>query len=194
MSPKPTTEAQAEACTPNLPRRTLPPSDHRRRPPHPPAPAPRHWARRAVEAGKLTPKPSWHALPRTSAASYEEAVIRKARQLVDPGGAARRVVPCPLGRHTQGLGYLLHPRPVSPCPTVQRTLRPLAYTPPAKADGTPDTDARRMRLAAHATPEEILARARPATPPAARAPSRWPCCATSPTPSTPAVHHHGRVD
>ena len=52
----------------------------------------------------------------------------------------RRVVPRPLGRHAQGLGQLL-PRPGLAVPTVQRTLRPLAYDPPAGADGKPDVDA-----------------------------------------------------
>ena len=104
---------------------------------------------------------------------------------------ARRVVPGALGRHAQGRPAPSTPAPDSRCPTVQRTLRPLAYDPPAEADGAPDLDAPPSAWTPKA-PEEILA-SRSATRPAAPAPSRSRRCASSPRRCTPSLHHHGRV-
>ena len=49
-----------------------------------------------------------------------------------------------------------HTRPELAVPTVQRTLRPLAYDPPAGPDGTPDPDAPAARWTPK-LPEDILA-------------------------------------
>ena len=54
---------------------------------------------RASREGALTPE---------KRLAYEDAVARKARQLVVARRPARRVVPRALGRHAQGLGHLLH--------------------------------------------------------------------------------------
>ena len=147
------------------------------------------WARRAVEAGKLTPKPRGTLTPDKRHA-YDEAVSRKARQLV-----IRVVLPgewflVRWGGTRKGSGTF-YTRPGLAVPTVQRTLRPLAYTPPAKPDGTPDPDA-----PAHAwlprRPEEILALK-----------TCDPACGSGTFPVGSlrylsdalyaAVHHHGRV-
>ena len=112
------------------------------------------WARRAVEAGRLTPRPRGALTPEKRRA-YDDAVSRKARQLV-----VRVVLPgewylVRWGGTRKGSGTF-YTRPGLAVPTAQRTLRPLAYTPPAKADGTPDVDAP-ARDWAPKNPEEILA-------------------------------------
>jgi len=112
------------------------------------------WARRAVEAGRLTPRPRGALTPEKRRV-YDDAVSRKARQLV-----VRVVLPgewylVRWGGTRKGSGTF-YTRPGLAVPTVQRTLRPLAYVPPAKADGTPDVDAP-ARDWAPKRPEEILA-------------------------------------
>ena len=111
------------------------------------------WARRAVEAGKLVTRPRGTLTPDKRRA-YEEAVSRKARQLV-----IRVVLPgewflVRWGGTRKGSGTF-YTRPGLAVPTVQRTLRPLAYTPPSKADGTLD-DRAPIRDWIPKTPEEIL--------------------------------------
>jgi hypothetical protein len=111
------------------------------------------WARRAVEAGKLVVKPRGTLTPEKRRA-YDEAVARKARQLV-----VRVVLPgewflVRWGGTRKGSGTF-YTRPGLAVPTVQRTLRPLAYTPPEKPDGTPDTDAPAQEWTPR-LPEEIL--------------------------------------
>ncbi|MFZ4629148.1 MAG: Eco57I restriction-modification methylase domain-containing protein, partial [Blastocatellia bacterium] len=147
------------------------------------------WARRAVVAGKLTPKPRGTITPDKRRA-YDEAVSRKARQLV-----LRVVLPgewflVRWGGTRKGAGTF-YTRPGLAVPTVQRTLRPLAYNPPTKPDGTPDPEAPardwRPRL-----PEEILA-----------IKTCDPACGSGTFPVASlryltealyaAVHHHGRV-
>ena len=91
------------------------------------------WARRAVEVGKLVPKPRGTVTPEKRLA-YDDAVARKARQLV-----LRVVLPgewyvVRWGGTRKGSGTF-YTRPGLAVPTVQRTLRPLAYTPPASATG-----------------------------------------------------------
>ncbi|MFN9787921.1 MAG: hypothetical protein ACK57N_15250, partial [Planctomycetia bacterium] len=147
------------------------------------------WARRAVEAGKLTPKPRGTLTPDKRRA-YDEAVSRKARQLV-----IRVVLPgewflVRWGGTRKGSGTF-YTRPGLAVPTVQRTLRPLAFTPPAKPDGTPDHDAP-ARDWLPRTPEEILALK-----------TCDPACGSGTFPVASlryltdalyaAVHHHGRV-
>jgi hypothetical protein len=97
------------------------------------------WARRAVEAGKLAKKPKGAMTPEKRL-SYDTAVSRKAKQLV-----IRVILPgewyvVRWGGTRKGSGTF-YTRPGLAVPTVHRTLRPLAYTPPSRADGTPDRDA-----------------------------------------------------
>ena len=112
------------------------------------------WARRAVEVGKLVPRLRGRLTPEKRLA-YEDAVARKARQLV-----VRVVLPgewylVRWGGTRKGSGTF-YTRPGLAVPTVQRTLRPLAYDPPLSADGTPDRDARAASWSPK-TPEDILA-------------------------------------
>ncbi len=112
------------------------------------------WARRAVDAGKLVRRPRASANADTLRA-YEESVSRKARQLV-----VRVVLPgewylVRWGGTRKGSGTF-YTRPGLAVPTVQRTLRPLLYDPPAKDDGTPDVDAPASAWLPK-RPEEILA-------------------------------------
>ena len=112
------------------------------------------WARRAVEVGKLARKPRGALTPEKRLA-YEDAVARKARQLV-----VRVILPgewyvVRWGGTRKGSGTF-YTRPGLAVPTVQRTLRPLAYTPPVAADGNPDLDAPHAAWMPR-IPEEILA-------------------------------------
>jgi len=97
------------------------------------------WARRAVLAGKLVRAPRGALAPEKRLA-HEEAVARKARQLVE-----RVVLPgewyvVRWGGTRKGSGTF-YTRPGLAVPTVQRTLRPLAFDPPTHGDGSPNTDA-----------------------------------------------------
>jgi hypothetical protein len=112
------------------------------------------WARRAVEIGKLVPKPKGAITPEKRHA-YEDAVSRKAKQLV-----IRVVLPgewyvVRWGGTRKGSGTF-YTRPGLAVPTVQRTLRPLVYTPPPGVDGTPDIHAPHTAWAPK-KPEDILA-------------------------------------
>ena len=111
------------------------------------------WARRAVDAGKLVPKPRGAVTPEKRRA-YDEAVARKARQLVN-----RVVLPgewflVRWGGTRKGSGTF-YTRPGLAVPTVQRTLRPLAYVEPTNPDGTPVIDAPAYKWTPR-LPEEIL--------------------------------------
>jgi hypothetical protein len=97
------------------------------------------WARRAVDVGNLVSKPRGRLTPERRLA-HEEAVGRKARQLV-----ARVVLPgewylVRWGGTRKGSGTF-YTRPGLAVPTVHRTLRPLAFDPPAGPDGDPDLTA-----------------------------------------------------
>jgi hypothetical protein len=112
------------------------------------------WARRAVLAGKLVKVPRGTLTPDKRLA-HDDAIARKARQLVD-----RVVLPgewylVRWGGTRKGSGTF-YTRPGLAVPTVQRTLRPLAYDPPKKPDGAPDFDAM-PALWIPKLPEEILA-------------------------------------
>lgn len=112
------------------------------------------WARRAVEVGKLVRKPSGPMTPERRLA-HEETVSRKARQLV-----IRVILPgewylVRWGGTRKGSGTF-YTRPGLAVPTVQRTLRPLAFTSPVGADGKPDIDAPHAAWTPK-PPEEILA-------------------------------------
>jgi len=112
------------------------------------------WARRAVEVCKLAKKPKGAMTPEKRL-FYEDAVARKARQLV-----VRVMLPgewyvVRWGGTRKGSGTF-YTRPGLAVPTVHRTLRPLAYTPPKAPDGTPALDAPSAAWIPK-LPEEILA-------------------------------------
>ena len=111
------------------------------------------WARRAVQAARLLNKPRGRDTPERRLA-FETRLAAKARQLV-----ARVVLPgewylVRWGGTRKGSGSF-YTRPGLAVPTVQRTLRPLAYAPPAGADGKPDVDAPPARWTPK-PPERIL--------------------------------------
>ena len=112
------------------------------------------WARRAAEAAGLVRKPRGRDTPERRLA-FESRVGTKARQLV-----ARVVLPgewylVRWGGTRKGSGSF-YTRPGLAVPTVQRTLRPLAWDPPAGTDGTPNRDAPPASWTPK-RPEEILA-------------------------------------
>ena len=111
------------------------------------------WARRAVQTARLLKKPRGRDTPERRLA-FESRLAAKARQIV-----ARVVLPgewylVRWGGTRKGSGSF-YTRPGLAVPTVQRTLRPLAYDPPAGADGKPDADAPPPRWAPK-PPERIL--------------------------------------
>ena len=111
------------------------------------------WARRAVQTARLLKKPRGRDTPERRLA-FETRLAAKARQLV-----ARVVLPgewylVRWGGTRKGSGSF-YTRPGLAVPTVQRTLRPLAYDPPAGADGKPDVDAPPARWTPK-PPERIL--------------------------------------
>ena len=99
------------------------------------------WARRAAQvAGLVNPNAEARAGSPEHQLAFEEALRRKASQLV-----ARVVLPgewylVRWGGTRKGSGSF-YTRPGLAVPTVQRTLRPLAFDPPTGADGKPNTDA-----------------------------------------------------
>jgi len=113
------------------------------------------WAGRAVVAAGLVRVPRGKPTPERQLRHAEdvELAARKllARDIVLPG--EWYVVRWGGTRKGSGTFYT---RPALAVPTVQRTLRPLAYDPPTHADGTPNTDAPPAAWKPKA-PEEILA-------------------------------------
>lgn len=111
------------------------------------------WARRAVKVGKLLRKPRGRLSPEMLLAQ-ERDLAAKARQLV-----IRVILPgewylVRWGGTRKGAGTF-YTRPGLAVPTVQRTLRPLAYTPPLGPDGHPDLGAPATGWTPK-TPAEIL--------------------------------------
>lgn len=98
------------------------------------------WARRAVVAAGLVRAPRGKLTPERRL-QHEEKVAHAARKLLS------REIVLPgewyvvrWGGTRKGAGTF-YTRPGLAVPTVQRTLRPLAYDPPTHADGSPNTDA-----------------------------------------------------
>jgi hypothetical protein len=111
------------------------------------------WARRSVEAGKLVKRPKGAMTPEKRLA-FEEAVARKARQLV-----VRVILPgewylVRWGGTRKGAGTF-YTRPGLAVPTVHRTLRPLVYQPPRAETGSFNFDAPPSQWIPK-LPEEIL--------------------------------------
>ena len=111
------------------------------------------WARRAVLAAGLVKKPRGKDTPERRLALQGQLGAR-ARQLIS------RVVPpdewylVRWGGTRKGSGSF-YTRPGLAVPTVQRTLRPLAYDPPTQHGGTPDVEAPAARWTPK-LPEQIL--------------------------------------
>ena len=112
------------------------------------------WARDAAQTAGLVKKPRGKITPERRLAANQQ-LQAKARQLI-----ARVVLPgewhlARWGGTRKGSGTF-YTRPGLAVPTVQRTLRPLAYDPPSQADGTPDLDAPHAQWQPK-RPEQILA-------------------------------------
>jgi hypothetical protein len=111
------------------------------------------WARRAAQVAGLVRKRRGRDTPERRLA-YEQELAEAARRLV-----ARVVLPgewylVRWGGTRKGSGSF-YTRPGLAVPTVQRTLRPLAYHPPVGADGKPDRSAPPASWTPR-LPEEIL--------------------------------------
>ena len=111
------------------------------------------WARRAAHVAGLVRKRRGRDTPERRLANEQE-LSDAARRLV-----ARVILPgewylVRWGGTRKGSGSF-YTRPGLAIPTVQRTLRPLAYDPPAGADGKPDTSAPQSRWTPK-SPEQIL--------------------------------------
>ena len=111
------------------------------------------WARRAAQVAGLARKPRGKDTPERRLA-FERELGARARQLV-----GRVILPgewylVRWGGTRKGSGSF-YTRPGLAVPTVQRTLRPLAYDPPPGADGTPDPNAPPARWTPK-RPEQIL--------------------------------------
>ena len=112
------------------------------------------WAHGAVLAAHLIPKQSKKETPERRL-GFEEQIARKARQIV-----SRVILPgewylVRWGGTRKGSGSF-YTRPGLAVPTVQRTLRPLAYDPPNDAGGSPDRNAPPARWTPK-RPEDVLA-------------------------------------
>jgi len=114
------------------------------------------WASKAAVAGKLVPKPKKGQTGKGQMAfGGDDALARAARSLI-----RRIVLPGDYflirwGGTRKGSGTF-YTRPALAIPTVQRTLRPLAYDPPLGEDGLPDENASHA-LWTPKRPEQILA-------------------------------------
>ena len=111
------------------------------------------WARRAAQVAGLVRKRRGRDTPERRLA-YEQELAEEAHRLV-----ARVVLPgewylVRWGGTRKGSGSF-YTRPGLAVPTVQRTLRPLAYDPPVGTDGEPDTSAPPASWTPKA-PEQIL--------------------------------------
>ena len=111
------------------------------------------WARQAAQTAGLVRKPRGKVTPERRLA-FEDQLSEKARQLI-----TRVVLPdewylVRWGGTRKGSGSF-YTRPGLAIPTVQRTLQPLAYVPPANAGGKLDRNAPTARWKPK-LPEEIL--------------------------------------
>ena len=112
------------------------------------------WAGSAAQTAGLVKKPRGKITPERRLA-LDAQLQAKARQLI-----ARVVLPgewhlVRWGGTRKGSGTF-YTRPGLAVPTVQRTLRPLAYDPPSKVDGAPNLDAPHAQWRPK-RPEQILA-------------------------------------
>lgn len=179
------TDEDSDAEAPEVEHGADEPADHR----HVTRTRAEAWARRAVEIGGMVRRPRGRLTPERER-SHEETVSRKARQLV-----VRVVLPgewylVRWGGTRKGSGTF-YTRPGLAVPTVQRTLRPLAWTPPLRADGGPDSDAPTADWMPK-LPEEILT-LKVCDP--ASGSGTFPVAALRFLTEAlyAAVHHHGRV-
>lgn len=112
------------------------------------------WARRAAIAGKLVRRPKGASTPEKER-QYEQDLSTKARQLVTRVVLAGEWYLVRWGGTRKGSGTF-YTRPGLAVPTVHRTLRPLAYTPPAGSTGEPNLNAPATEWVPK-PPDEILA-------------------------------------
>ena len=147
------------------------------------------WARRAAQVAGLVRKPRDQSA--ANHAAFEEQLAACAKRLV-----ARVVLPgewylVRWGGTRKGSGTF-HTRPGLAVPTVQRTLRPLAFNPPRGTDGKANTDAPAAEWAPK-PPDEIL-----------NLKVADPACGSGTFPLAAlrfltdalytALHHHGRIE
>ncbi len=99
------------------------------------------WARRAALTAGLVKKPRRRAKSQaTLLSSHEDELRKRAAQLVNRVVLPNEWYLVRWGGTRKGSGSF-YTRPGLTVPTVQRTLRPLAYDPPLDADGEPDREA-----------------------------------------------------
>ena len=122
-----------------------------------PVPAPRTWARRAVEVGKLATKPRGALTAREAAGVGGDSRAGRRRQLVVARHTARRVVPRAVGRHAQGIGHLLHAARTGRPDCASNPQAPRVRRRPAALTARPISMRRLQRSGLPKTPEEILA-------------------------------------
>lgn len=112
------------------------------------------WARSATLAAGLIKKPKGKITPEKQLA-WERELASKARQLITKVVMPGEWYLVRWGGTRKGSGTF-YTRPQLAIPTVHRTLRPLAYTPPVTEDGQPNQDAPHDQWTPK-RPEEILA-------------------------------------
>ena len=94
------------------------------------------WAHRAIEVGKLVNKPRGKMTDEKKL-QYQAAIDRKAKQIITKVILPGEWYLVRWGGTRKGSGTF-YTRPQLAIPTVHRTLRPLAYDPPAFSDKTSD--------------------------------------------------------
>lgn len=97
------------------------------------------WAKRAVAAGKLVPKPRGR-LTADKLREFDEQVARMADRIVRKTVLPGEWYLVRWGGTRKGAGTF-YTRPQLAVPTVLRTLLPLTHNPPVDAEGQSDTDA-----------------------------------------------------
>jgi hypothetical protein len=112
------------------------------------------WARKAAEAAGLVKKPRGAMTPERQMA-YDRDLASKARQMITKVVMPGEWYLVRWGGTRKGSGTF-YTRPQLAIPTVHRTLRPLAYTPPTGEDGQPMLEAPAEQWTPK-KPEEILA-------------------------------------
>jgi hypothetical protein len=112
------------------------------------------WAERVVIVTGLVKAPKGRKSPESERYKFESEVRAKAKSLIRKIILPGEWFLVRWGGTRKGSGTF-YTRPGLSVPTVHRTLRPLAYTAPITADGTPDTLAPAANWAPK-RPEEIL--------------------------------------
>ena len=111
------------------------------------------WAYRAAKVGKIVKRPRRQSTE--AQRQYEEALVQAAKGLITKVVLPGEWFLVRWGGTRKGAGTF-YTRPQLAVPTVQRTLRSLAYNPPLQTDGSSDEDAH-PSLWKPKLPEQILA-------------------------------------